>query len=143
MSLDSSALAAKTVLLADLDERTCESRAKILRTFGVVVDCATSAASALALFHAGVYSLVLIDLGTGSESERLAQEIRSVKRKQRIGFLVGSPLFVAGSPRAQPRKTAPAVLPQNEVRSLPAPLDFGQRVRQAEAAQKRNGSKGK
>lgn len=142
MSLDSSTLAAKTVLLADLDERTCESRAKILRTFGVVVDCATSAASALALYRAGAYSLVLIDLGTGSESERLAQEIRSLKRNQRIGFLVGSPLFVAGSPRA-PRKTATPVLPQHQVRSLAAPLDFGQRVRQAEAAQKRNGSKGK
>ncbi len=139
MKLDSSTLAAKTVLLVDGDERTCESRAKALRSFGVIVDCATTLKLALQLYKAGTYSLVLIDLGDG---ERLAREIRSLKPKQRIGFLVGSPAYISPTPVVVPRRPVAVVPPQPRVLQAPAPIDFGSRIRQAEAAQK-NGTNGK
>lgn len=135
MNIDSLTLAAKTVLLVDKDERTCESRAKVLRSLGILVDCATTTKSALARYHEGSYSLVLIDAGRDvAEGEALAREIRRRKPRQRVGFLVGSPSFVASSPRSKPCNSALAPAPQ--ALTPPAPMDFGQRVRQAEAAQR-------
>ncbi len=139
MTLDCSTLAAKTVLLVDGDERTCESRAKVLRSLGILVDCATTLTLALQRYKAGTYSLVLIDLGDG---ERLALEIRSLKPKQRIGFLVGSPAYISAAPPTRPRRPVAPSPPQTRVLHPAAPLDFGSRVRQAEAQQK-NGTNGK
>lgn len=139
MKLDSSTLSAKTVLLVDGDERTCESRAKVLRSLGVLVDCATTLKLALQRYTAGAYSLVLIDLNDG---ERLALEIRSARPKQRIGFLVGSPAYVSASPPARPRRPVAPTPPRTRVLQPAAPLDFGSRIRQAEAQQK-NGTNGK
>lgn len=133
MKLDSSTLSAKTVLLVDSDERTCESRAKVLRSLGVLVDCATTLKLALQRFNAATYKLVLIDLADG---ERLAREIRSLKPKQRIGFLVGSPAYVSTSPPSGVRRPVAAAIPRTHVLQPPAPLDFGSRVRRAEAEQK-------
>jgi CheY-like chemotaxis protein len=131
----------KTVLLVDSNSQTRESRAKVLRTLGATVHCASSPGVARMRFDSGSYNLVLVDLGVDvGGAERLAEELRSKKPRQLLAFLVGRPLFVATSlkhnnipSRRLPRSSAGAALVQ-----APKPgagVDFGQRVRDAEAEQ--------
>jgi len=129
----------KTVLLVDSDGRSRESRARIMRTLGVIVDCAHSLRIARSRFQSGAYNLVLVDAGDDVEgAEALVQEIRSRKPRQLVAFLVGSPLFVSTSPK--PRSTRETRAPSAPPAAVPAlkaasVADFGQRIRDAEAEQ--------
>ncbi len=125
----------KTVLLVDSNLRSRESRAKVMRTKGVHVDCAASVDAARVRLAAEKYNLVLVDPGRDTEvAESLVQEIRSKNSRQLVGFLVGSPLFVAkslsGANFRQRRAPAPAT---NQ--PAMADIDFGQRIRDAEAGE--------
>jgi CheY-like chemotaxis protein len=126
----------KTVLLVDSNPRTRESRAKVFRTRGLIVHCASNAQTARNRVATAVYDLVLVDLGQDFETaEKLVQEIRANNPRQRAGFLVGRPSYIATSLKRD--STQQVRLPEAET-ALPAKRleylsDFGQRVRDAEA----------
>jgi CheY-like chemotaxis protein len=130
----------KTVLLVDSNLRSRESRAKVMRTLGVHVDCAASASAARVRLAAEKYNLILVDLGRDVDSaESLVHEIRARNSRQLVQFLVGSPLFVAATPNghsSRPRR-APAPVPATSGQQSGTPavagIDFGQKVRDAEA----------
>ena len=136
-------LRSKSILLVDANRQSREERAKIMRTRGVRVDCVVDAAAAREHLAAEKYNLILVDPGRERESaESLVQEIRTNNARQMVGFLVGSPLFIAKSltggsrptPPARPRPPAPP--PAAAVGAAHAPAagsDFGQRIRDAEA----------
>lgn len=132
----------KTVLLIDINPQTRDSRAKVMRTMGVVVDCAASAEAAHTRLATGKYNMVLVDLGRDVEgAELLAQEIKSRIPRQLVAFLVGRPLLVAtslkrdgtGRERSSVQAVTGAVLKPNAPAG--APMDFGQKIRAAEAEQ--------
>ena len=134
---------AKTVLLVDSNLRSRESRARMMRTKGVHVDCAASADAARVRLGAEKYNLILVDLGRDTEiAESLVQEIRSKNSRQLVGFLVGSPLFIAKSlsgANPRPRRAPPlpvAALAEAPSEPAKAEIDFGQRIRDVEAGEK-------
>ena len=138
---DAVGLRSKSVLLLDVNPRSRESRAKIMRTRGVKVDCVGDADAARVRLTAGKYDLILVDPGRERESaESLVQEIRANNPRQLVGFLVGSPRFVVKSLTGDgtPRPTRPPATPPVAAAETPnAPaaggIDFGQRIRDAEA----------
>ncbi len=105
----------KTVLLVDSNLRSRESRAKVMRNKGVHVDCVANADAARVRLGAEKYNLILVDLGRDTEAaESLVREIRSNNSRQLVGFLVGSPWFVAKSltgGKGGIRKPSPIVAP--------------------------------
>jgi CheY-like chemotaxis protein len=141
--LEGIGLRKKSVLLVDSNLRSRQSRAKVMRTKGVRVDCVGNADAARVRLAAETYNLVLVDLGHDVDgAESLVHEIRTQNSRQLVGFLVGSPLFVAQSlngsnPRPR-RAPEPAIVASGEKPSTPtaAGIDFGQRIRDAEAAEK-------
>ncbi len=131
----------KTVLLVNSNLRTRESRAKILRSKGVHVDCVPNAEDARMRLAAAQYNLILVDLGREVDvAESLVREIKTKNPRQSVGFLVGSPLFVATSlnrNKSRPRLTPTSMPARVEKAATPAVPgdDFGKRVRDAETAQ--------
>lgn len=132
----------KVVLLVDTNSRTRDSRAKVMRTLGVTVHCAASAATAHSRLAVGKYNLVLVDLGRDIDgAELLVQEIKSRNPRQRVAFLVGRPLYVATSLKrdgvSRQRSTVPTLAGPDQKPSAPALActDFGRKVRDAEAEQ--------
>ena len=65
---DAVGLRSKSVLLVDSNRQSRESRAKILRTRGVQVDCVADAAAARLRLAAEKYDLILVDPGRERES---------------------------------------------------------------------------
>lgn len=93
----------KSVLLVDSNRHSRESRAKVMRTMGVRVVCADNACSARVRLVKEKYNLILVDLGPDvTAAESLVSEIRTKNSRQLVGFLVGSPLFVAQSLEGRP-----------------------------------------
>lgn len=141
-------LRSKSILLVDSNRQSRESRAKIMRTRGVRVDCAVDADAARVRLAAEKYDLILVDPGRERESaQSLVQEIRTNNARQLVGFLVGSPLFVAKSltggtnPTPPPRRRPMATPPAAAVETANAPAsDFGQRIRDAEAIRDAEGN---
>lgn len=131
----------KLVLLIDVNANTRESRAKVMRTLGVTVHCASSARSARSKMDAGTYNLILVDLGADRNgAESLVQEIRLKHPRQLVAFLVGSPLFVAKSLRHEgvsPSQVVQSIVPSPASRAITGakPFDFGQKIKDAEATQ--------
>ncbi len=129
----------KVVLLVDVNPQTRESRAKVMRTLGVTVHCASSARGALTKLDSGAYNLILVDFGADSDAaEALVQEIRLKHPRQRVAFLVGRPLFVAKSLRnkgVSRSRVAHSVVPSpvSTVMTNAKPFDFGQKIKDAEA----------
>jgi CheY-like chemotaxis protein len=129
----------KVVLLVDVNPDTRESRAKVLRTRGVTVHCASSARGARLRVHSAAYNLILVDLGSESEAaEALVQEIRLKNPRQLVAFLVGSPLFIAKSLRSKgvsrSRDTIRTTAPSGMSPAVASndPFNFGQKIREAE-----------
>jgi CheY-like chemotaxis protein len=130
----------KAVLLVDANARTRDSRAKILRKLGAVVDCVSGPETAMSRFGSSFYNLVLIDLKRDVDSaEQLANAIRANNPRQLVAFLVGSPLFVAKSLKRDgaelKRVSAPPSTRPDEKTHTPVAdvFDFGQKIRDAEA----------
>ena len=131
----------KTVLLVDPDRRSRESRAKVMRTLGVQVDCAANPGAARMRLANGRYNLVLVDPGDNPEAaESLVQEIKTNNSRQLVQFLIGKPLFVASSLSGHNLRPRRRTVPAAAVVATPLPvvteIDFGQKIRDAEAAQK-------
>jgi CheY-like chemotaxis protein len=131
----------KSILLVDSNRKSRETRAEIMRTHGVQVDCVVDAGAARVRLAAEKYDLILVDPGRERESaELLVQEIRANNSRQLVRFLVGGPLFVAKSltDGSNPRPPRPPATPRVTAAEKPnAPatggIDFGQRIRDAEA----------
>lgn len=123
----------KSVLLVDTNAHSRELRAKTLRTFGVAVHCSGTGDAAREELDAGSYDLILIDPGADvNAAESLAAAIRLKNPRQLIGFLVGSPLFVAPSLRGGASASTPAAELPMAVREQASVFDFGSKVRDAE-----------
>jgi CheY-like chemotaxis protein len=138
-AVDRYSLLKKTVLLVDINPRTRESRAKVMRSLGVTVLSTSSARGARMKLDSGEYDLVLVDLGADHDgAEGLVREIKLNNPRQLVAFLVGSPLFVttslSGKGERRPRVLSP-------LRPIPVPtpkaaaknFDFAQKVKDAEA----------
>lgn len=132
----------KSVLLVDSNLRSRESRAKMMRSMGVRVECAPNADAARARLASEKFNLILVDLGRDTEAaESLVSGIRTRSPRQLVGFLVGSPLFVATSLSGKKflPKRVPAPAAEVSVFRPNSPLvttsDFGQKIKDAEAAQ--------
>jgi CheY-like chemotaxis protein len=130
----------KTVLLIDVNPHTRDSRAKIMRTLGVTVDCVANAETAQLRLATGKYNMVLMDLGRDLDgAELLAREIKTKNPRQLVAFLVGRPLLVSttlnrvGITRQRPQ--GPVVAAQKQSAPVGATMDFGQKIRDAEAEQ--------
>jgi CheY-like chemotaxis protein len=138
---DAVGLRSKSVLLVDSDRQSRESRAKVMRTRGVQVDCVANADAARVRLAAEKYDLVLVDPGRQRETaESLVLEIRANNPRLLVRFLVGSPLFVAKSLSGRSNPHPPAASPVATAEQPSAPtggsIDFGQRIRDTEAENK-------
>lgn len=130
--------AKKVVLLVDVDSRSREARARVMRDLGAEVHCAGGAPEARLQLHAGKYHIVLIDFGSDQAgAEKFAGEVRARNPGQLLAFLVGSPRFVVKTLGLPPRqRSAPPQVAAPAVPSAaPKMLDFGQKIRDAEAEQ--------
>ncbi len=131
----------KSVLLVDSNLRSRESRAKMMRSMGVRVECAPNADAARTRLASEKYNLILVDLGRDTDAaESLVSGIRNRSPRQLVGFLVGSPLFVAaslGGGRFLPKRTpAPAAeIPVLKPDEPLATTSVGQTIKDAQAAQ--------
>lgn len=120
----------KVILLVDVNPVTRDSRARVMERRGIAVHTVGSSGEAILRFSSGSYDLVLIDLGRNRErAERLAEELRLNRPRQRVAFLVGGPQYVVASPVKKQRPNAAA---KRKDASGVAPFDFGQRVRETE-----------
>ncbi len=124
------AIVDKVILLVDSNPITRGSRAKAMEKRGLNIQVAASSGEALSRFSSGTYDLVLIDLGHRDRAERLAQDLRLIRPRQRVAFLVGGPKYVITSPL---RKPLPRAASAAKSSSDAVPFDFGQRVRDTEA----------
>jgi CheY-like chemotaxis protein len=89
----------KRVLLIDTYATKRDLRSKIMRKLGVDVDCAADITEARALWQAGSYSLILVDVYNDSVNvQEFCDEVRSAKPPQSVAFLVGKPEYLAVSP---------------------------------------------
>lgn len=124
------AIVEKVILLVDSNPATRDSRAKAMENRGLNIHIAMSSGEAVSRFSAGVYDLVLIDLGQRDRAERLAHDLRLIRPRQRVAFLVGGPKYVITSPiRKSVQRSGSAAKPSSDA----VPFDFGQRVRDTEA----------
>jgi hypothetical protein len=91
-------LRSKSVLLVDANAQSREARAKVMRTLGVRVETAGRAQTARARLATETYNLVLVDAGRDiAAAKSLGDEIKARNPRQLVGFLVGSPRFIATS----------------------------------------------
>jgi CheY-like chemotaxis protein len=103
------AVARKRVLLVDTYATKRDLRSKIMRKFGVDVDCAANITQARSLWQADSYSLVLVDVRNDSANvQEFCDEVRNAKPPQSIAFLVGKPEYLAGSPVSDDGVASPA-----------------------------------
>lgn len=132
----------KTVLLVDSDLRSREARAKAMRSLGVAVDSVACAETARVRLANEQYNLILVDLGRDNlAAESLVNEIRTRNSRQLVRFLVGRPLYVAkslngGNASSEGYTPVPPTARRSRRKPLTpvvSTLDFGQRIRAAEA----------
>jgi CheY-like chemotaxis protein len=89
----------KRVLLVDASEHLRDLRAETMRRLGMEVDCAASIIEARCWWRAGLYNLVLINVGTdGSQRDRFCDDVRAATPPQQLAFLVGKPGYLADAP---------------------------------------------
>jgi CheY-like chemotaxis protein len=83
------------VLLIDCDETRRSERAASMRRAGMVVDCASSGASAEALWQPDKYQLVLVELFEAEIDVRpFCERLHSLPRRQKIGIYRTTPPFI-------------------------------------------------
>lgn len=125
----------KQVLLVDANAESRNSRAKVMRTLGVTVHCASSARAARSKLESGSYNLVLVDLGADTTAaEALVREIKANAPRQLVRFLVGSPMFVSTSLRDKSTNASMSQTgrPIRKTSATGVKFDFGQKVKDAE-----------
>ena len=125
----------KNILLVDANLDTRDARAQMLRSRGATVDEVSGVVGARARFQANAYNLVLIDPGSDLPgAERLAEELKAEKPRQLVAFFVGGPHYVSLT-TTPPRGKAKKLAPPREARAAAGARDFGQQVRDIEAAE--------
>jgi CheY-like chemotaxis protein len=97
----------RKILLIDQNRTKQNLRATILRNYEIEVHTASSIPEAAALWARHLYDLVLLAAEENSkEAGSVSAEIRRVNPRQRIGLLVGPPVFIRelGGARGAPRR---------------------------------------
>jgi CheY-like chemotaxis protein len=86
----------KRVLLIDDKQATRDTRVGVLRSHGVEVDVADNLQAAGILWKPNHYHLILLDVRRYFPAEVLEfyERIRDTSPRQRIGFIVGPPLYL-------------------------------------------------
>jgi CheY-like chemotaxis protein len=101
----------RRILLIDQNRTKQNLRATILRNYEIEVHTASSITDAAALWRTHFYDLVLLAAQESSEeAEAVSARIRQANPRQRIGLLVGPPVFVlelGGTRKPRRRKVAP------------------------------------
>lgn len=124
----------KSILLVDVDPHSCEARAQAFRDRGVMVDCAQDAAIARTRYQAGIYDLVLVDLGPDiAGAQQLVAAVRQQNPKQKIAFLLGVPPYVSQVPGARGALRRDRTAPPAPAETAPAMSEFGRRIKQIES----------
>jgi ActR/RegA family two-component response regulator len=86
----------KTVLLVDSDQKLGELRARRLRTYGILVNTASSIREARVHLKMNSFDLVLLAPRENSEAAIVfRREIRQQDPKQKVAFLVGPPRYLS------------------------------------------------
>jgi CheY-like chemotaxis protein len=118
------------ILLIDQNPTKQTLRANILRNYEIEVHTASSVADAASLWRRHLYDLVLLAAQENSEEAgTVSAQIRRIYPRQRIGLLVGPPVFVlelGGKREPRRRKVASIrqVLPSRivEDHGIPVPV---------------------
>ncbi len=85
----------RRILLIDKNPTKQNLRATILRNYEIEVHAASSVTDAASLSRIHTYDLVLLAAQENSEeADALCAHIRAIRPRQRIGLLVGPPMFV-------------------------------------------------
>jgi hypothetical protein len=85
----------RRILLIDQNVTTQKLRATVLRTYEIEVHTASSIADTACLWKMHSYDLVLLAaLKNSDEATAISAKIRAIHPRQRIGLLVGPPVFV-------------------------------------------------
>jgi CheY-like chemotaxis protein len=98
------------ILLIDQNPTKQTLRANILRNYEIEVHTASSVTDAAFLWRRHLYDLVLLAAQENSEEAgTVSAQIRKINPRQRIGLLVGPPVFVLElggkrEPRREPRR---------------------------------------
>jgi CheY-like chemotaxis protein len=112
----------RRILLIDRNRTKQDLRATILRNYEIEVHTASSITDAAALSRAHFYDLVLLEAQESSEeTEAACARIRQTNPRQRIGLLVGPPVFVrelGGTQRGPRRRKATSISKISLTRSL-------------------------
>jgi CheY-like chemotaxis protein len=100
----------RRILLIDQNPTKQTLRANILRNYEIEVHTASNVMNAAGLWRRHLYDLVLLAAQPNSdEASTVSAQIRKVNPRQRIGLLVGPPVFVlelGGTPEPRRRKAA-------------------------------------
>jgi CheY-like chemotaxis protein len=115
----------RRILLIDQDRTKQNLRATILRNYEIEVHTASNLPDAAALWTRYLYNLVLLAAPENSEEAvAVSAQIRQVHPRQRIGLLVGPPLFVrelGGVRRELARRKVSSISMVPPVRDLESP----------------------
>jgi CheY-like chemotaxis protein len=119
----------RRILLIDQNRIKQNLRANILRNYEIEVHTANSITEAATLWTRHCYDLVLLAAHeTSEEATAVSAQIRRINPRQRIGLLVGPPIFVrelGGMRRAASRRKAVSIrkiLPSHSVEGSSAPV---------------------
>jgi CheY-like chemotaxis protein len=89
----------KRVLLVDNSQAKRELSAKVVRKFGMDVDCAADVDEARSWWKADFYDCVLINMEKSREyRDKFCDDLRSATPPQRLALMVGRPEYLARSP---------------------------------------------
>jgi CheY-like chemotaxis protein len=122
----------RRILLIDQNRTKQNLRATILRNYEIEVHTANSISDAATLWTRHCYDLVLLAARENSEeATAVSAQIRRINPRQRIGLLVGPPIFVRelGGLRREPvrrkaasiRQSSPSRVPENPSMPVPTP----------------------
>ncbi len=111
----------RRILLIDRNRTKQNLRATILRNYEIEVHTASSITDAAALWRTHFYDLVLLAAQENSdEAEAVSSRIRQNNPRQRIGLLVGPPVFVrelGGTRRESRRRKATSISTISPIRA--------------------------
>jgi CheY-like chemotaxis protein len=116
------------ILLIDQNPTKQTLRATVLRNYEIEVHTANSVTDAASLWRRHLYDLVLLAAAQNSEEAvTVSAQIRKINPRQRIGLLVGPPVFVlelGGTREPRRRKVAPIhqLVPNRVARNASIPV---------------------
>jgi len=114
----------RRILLVDQNPTKRNLRATVLRNYEIEVHTANSILDATSFWTAHAYDLVLLAAQENSEEAiAVCAQIRAINPRQRIGLLVGPPVFVREiSGKRKKAESIRGALPSPAVQSLSEPV---------------------